>query len=205
MKWINNVEDKIVASVALLALSLLVLVSNYIDRDHTRNVRTSIKALYEDRFMAETYILKMTHNIYKIREEWNVTEPNRNDADVRIGNLISEIREVSNAYGRTTLTTNEELRFAEFLKIVDKLESAPVQNRELKTHHTDKALVLLSELSAIQSEESKLIMIKAQSAYFSGKASSQFAFAVAIVILFVLQALVFSSNTKNDQTAPDLI
>jgi hypothetical protein len=53
----------------------------------------------------------------------------------------------------------------------------------------------LNELSAIQLEESKRIMDKAENLYFFGKASSQFAFAIIIIIALVLQALVYTSKT----------
>jgi hypothetical protein len=68
MKWTYSIKNKLLASVVLLALCLLVLLSNYLDRMHTRNVTNYITTLYEDRLVAEVYILKMTSTIYQIRE-----------------------------------------------------------------------------------------------------------------------------------------
>ena len=59
------------ASMVLLALCLLVLLSNYLDRLHTTNVKNSISTMYEDRLIVEDYILKMTTNVYQIRELLN--------------------------------------------------------------------------------------------------------------------------------------
>ncbi|MBL7840889.1 MAG: hypothetical protein R2820_09820 [Cyclobacteriaceae bacterium] len=199
MKWIHNVRNKSVASAALLSLCLLVLFSNHIDRDHTNNVKNSITTLYEDRLVAETYILTMTSDIYKIKEVLNAVGPNFDHGDNKIGSLISEIREVSNAYLKTTLTANEELKFVELMKIVNEFETSQLKNIELKSENADKALALLSELSAIQLEESKVIMNQAQTLYSSGEISTQFAFAVMIIILLVLQALVFTSKSSTTE------
>lgn len=195
MKWIHNVRNKSAASVALLSLCLLVLFSNHIDRDHTNNVKKSITTLYEDRLVAETYILTMTSDIYKIKEVLNAAD----HGDNKIGSLISEIREVSNAYLKTTLTASEELKFVELMKIVNEFETSHLKNNELKSENADKALALLSELSAIQLEESKVIMNQAQTLYSSGEISTQFAFAVMIIILLVLQALVFTSKSSTTE------
>ena len=63
------------------------------------------------------------------------------------------------------------------------------------SNETEKALVSLSKLSTVQLEESKLIMKRVESEYANIQASSQFAFAIVIIILLVLQALVFSAKT----------
>jgi len=56
-------------------------------------------------------------------------------------------------------------------------------------------LALLNELSIIQLDESRQIMHHAEALYLSGKTSSEFVFAIIIIILIVLQALVFASKT----------
>ncbi len=68
MKWIYGIKNKLTASIVLLALCLLVLLSNYLDRLHTENVKNSISTMYQDRLIVEEYILKMTQNTYQIRE-----------------------------------------------------------------------------------------------------------------------------------------
>lgn len=68
MKWTYLIKNKITASAVLLTLCLLVLLSNYPDRLHTKNVANAISTLYEDRLLAEEYIFKMTTTIYQVRE-----------------------------------------------------------------------------------------------------------------------------------------
>lgn len=202
MKWTYSIGNKMVASGALLSLCLIVLFSNYIDRDHTNNVKNSITTLYEDRLIAETYILKMTSDIYQIKELLNSSEPNRDKQDSRMTTLLSDIHHTSNAYRITKLTANENAKFTELSKILSEFETSLSNGKALKVEKTNKALALLNELSTIQLEESKLIMNRAETLFFSGKASTQFAFAVIIVILLVLQAIVFTSKTlSSSQTS----
>lgn len=192
-----------VASAAFFALCLLVLFSNYIDQDHTNNVKHSISTLYEDRLIVEDYILKMTSDIYQIKEALNTPEEDREKSDNKISELLSHINVLSDAYLKTKFTANENVKFGELLKLINEFKSAPLHSKQLKLEIADKAIILLTELSTIQLEESKLIMQKAENLYISGKASSQFAFAVILIILLVLQALIFTSKTltNNKQTS----
>lgn len=194
MKWTYSIKNKLVASGALLLLCLLVLYSNYIDRNHTQNVKNSISTLYEDRLIAESYILKMTSGVYQIKEVLSSTS---NDTNKRnsINNLLINIKESSNAYLKTKFTDAEKRKTDELIDVLKEFESAELNDAQRKLESANKALGLLSELSAIQLEESKQIMDYAETLYVSGKTSSQFVFAIIVVILLVLQALVFTSKT----------
>jgi hypothetical protein len=195
MKWTYSLTNKSVASVALLLLCLLVLWSNRIDRDHTTHVRKSITTLYEDRLVAETHILKMTNDLYQIKEILSTIGSNRETGDNKIANLLSDIHQVSQAYQNTKLTVDEHAKFIELSKITNAFKISLLQGSTLQAENANKAIALLNELSVIQLEESKLIMSHAETLFFSGVISTQFAFAVVIVILLVLQALVFTSKT----------
>ncbi len=195
MKWMYNVRNKLVASGALFLLCLLILFSNYIDRDHTNNVKNSINTLYNDRLIAEDYILKMTIDVYQIKEALNTSTSKSNIGDERITNLLSDIHAVCNAYLKTKLTESEDIRFTELRQLLNEFEPSQVNSIQFKSENANKALVLLNELSAIQLEESKLIMDRAEMLYNSGNTSLQFTSAIILVILLVLQALVFTSKT----------
>jgi len=206
MKWTYTIKNKVLASLVLLALCILVLFSNYIDRDHTENVKKSISTLYEDRLIAEVYILKMTKSLYQIKEVINTDMSNINK-NKSIDILLFVIKETSSAYHKTKFTELEKIKAGELLKTLGEIEPSQLKNNQHKTESVDKALVLLYELSEIQLAESKQIMNYAERLYLSGKASSQFVFALIIVILIVLQAIVFTSKTlipKVKTNFPDL-
>lgn len=194
MKWTYIIKNKLAASAALFSLCLLVLASNFIDRNHTKNVKNTISTLYEDRLIAEEYILKMTGAVYKIKEVIYTDTSESFKADT-INNLLREIRDQSNAYQKTKFTEVEKVKANKLMIAIDELESAQLKNAPVKLEYANSALVLLNELSAIQLNESKQIMKQAETLYLSGKTSSRFVFAVIIIILLVLQALVFASKS----------
>ncbi|MBK7230863.1 MAG: MCP four helix bundle domain-containing protein [Saprospiraceae bacterium] len=194
MKWTYNIKNKLLASIVLLALCLLVLLSHYLDRIHTQNVKNSIVTLYEDRLIAEDYILKMTINIYQIREVLN-TNIIDDSKSATIGKLVDEFNTWNKAYMKTKLTASEKTIATELIGHVKIFEQKITNTSDELSKDTENALISLNKLSNVQLEESKLIMQNAESEYANIKASSQFAFAIIIIILFVLQAIVFSAKT----------
>lgn len=195
MKWTYSIQNKMTASGVLLTLCVLVLFSNYVDRDHTNNVKNSISTLYEDRLIVEDYILKMTIDIYEIKQALHVAGQGGEPSAGQVSALLSHIDGLSEAYLKTKFTKDEDVTFAELLSTLNKFEASASQSDEDKLALANQALVLLNELSSIQLEESKLIMKQVEDLYISGKVASQFAFGITIVILIVLQALVFTSKT----------
>lgn len=194
MEWTHVIKNKVLASAALLSLCLLVLASNYIDRKHTEDVKLTISTLYEDRLIAEVYILKMTSAFYEIKEAIQI-DVDAVDQEKRIKNHILTINETSDAYLKTKFTKLETLKAKELVKMLTSIESNALVNKAHTLNQIDKALDLLNELSAIQLAESKEIMSYAEKLYLAGKTSSQFVVALIVIILVVLQAIVFSSRT----------
>lgn len=194
MKWTYSVKNKMIASAALLSLCLLVLASYFIDRNHTENVKTAIGTLYEDRLVAEVYILKMTSLFYQVKETLQV-DSDETTKDIRVHALLLKIRNLSNSYQETKFTEAEKRKADELLIKQQELESATLSTVQSKLMATNEAISILEALSVIQLEESKQIMAHAETLYQKGKTSSQFVFAVIIIILIVLQALVFASKS----------
>jgi len=171
----------------------LVLLSNYLDRLHTENVKNSISTMYEDRLIVEELILKMTRNIYQIREILN-TE----DHEVKVNTfkkLTVDIKATYNIFIKTRLTKNEKITADELITQIQGLEQSLFSTNNLPSIYTDKILSSLNKLSQIQLSESKLIMKQVEAQYATIKASSQFALAIIIIILLVLQVMVFSGES----------
>jgi hypothetical protein len=194
MKWTYSIKNKLTASGILFTLCLLVLISNYIDRNHTKDVKNAISTLYEDRLIAEEYILKMTSGVYEVKEVINF-DTNSASKTTRINKLLSKINKTSNAYLKTKFTDAEKIKADELWVVLRNLETIPIDNTSQKLATANKALIILNKLSAIQLDESKKIMTRAEALYQSGKTSSEFVFGIIIILLFALQALVFASKT----------
>ncbi|HCS19633.1 MAG TPA: hypothetical protein DIW47_03565 [Bacteroidetes bacterium] len=194
MKWTYSVKNKLMASAALLSLCLLVLASHFIDRNHTENVKTAIGTLYEDRLVAEVYILKMTSLFYQVKETLRV-DSDETTKGLQVHALLLKIRNLSDSYQETKFTEAEKRKADELLITLDEFEASPFASNQTKLSASNEAIAILEALSVIQLEESKQIMAHAETLYQRGKTSSQFVFAVIIVILIVLQALVFASKS----------
>lgn len=206
MKWTYGIKHKMAASGVLFLLCLLVLFSHYLDRQHTENVKNSISTLYEDRLVAEGHILKMTGAFYQIREALSA-DINENEKSSTLHDLLSSIRKESKAYQQTKFTSAEERKASTLFSILKELDALAVMQKHDLIHAADNALIILEDLSYIQLEESKQIMANAELLYASGKTSSQFVFAIIVIILFALQALVFASKTlfpRNLTKTPNL-
>lgn len=194
MKWTYSIQNKVLASSVLFALCLLVLLSNYLDRKHTTQVKNAIATLYEDRLIAEGYILKMTRHMYEIREVLHAEQAMALKAQ-SIDQEVNAFHETYDIYMKTKLTTTEEASAISLIGHVNRLHQRIDNNPFEAVGDTEKALASLAKLSAVQLNESKLIMNSVESEYANIKASSQFAFAIIIIILVVLQAIVFSTKS----------
>jgi len=207
MNWTFSIQNKLTASAVLLLLCGLVLFSNVNDRAHSRNVKKSISTLYEDRLIAEGYILKLRDGIFRIRETLYSPDTLPTKRSGRMSPLWKDIREQSELYGKTKFTAAESTKFEELKALLSRMEAQSSHHIPSTLQMSNEALLLLSDLSMIQLEESKLIMKRSEKLFQSGKLSSELAFGIVVLILLVLQALVYSSTTlhiSNKSNAPHL-
>lgn len=191
MKWTFLIKHKLAASVSLFALCLLVLFSLYMDSRHTRNVRENIRTLYADRLLAELYIMKLNSDLFRIKEIMNADELYPDD---KIQPYLKQIQVNVTKYQATRLTSSEQqnlLALKNSLNIINGRQGDPSAVNAV----IEQAIGHTEALSSIQIEESKLIMGQSDKLYLISKSSAQFAFAVCIIILMVLQALVFASRS----------
>lgn len=197
MKWTYSIKNKMLASFVLLVLCLLVLLSNYNDRQHSKEVKQTINTLYQDRLMAESYLMKLSQCMYKLKEIHSTAQMNSASFKNQSEFLFKQLDTVIDLYSKTVFTKNESTKFALFNAILLPIRDSLQAPNAKKIIMIDKSIQLLNDLSAIQIEESKLILSKSEQLYKAGKLSSDFAFAIIVVILLVLQAIVFAANTFN--------
>jgi len=189
MKWIYSIKNKGTAAAALFFLCALVLFSNFNDRRHTTQVKESINMLYEDRLVAESYILTLSDCMHQVREALST------GADQKVATILATIDQTNLVYEKTKFTAAETKTYSEFKGLCKQISSENVQSNADKMQFAKEALVKLNALSTIQIEESKSIMAKSDQLYSTGQTSSNFAMAIIIIIALVLQALLFASKT----------
>ncbi|MBK8390247.1 MAG: MCP four helix bundle domain-containing protein [Saprospiraceae bacterium] len=200
MKWTYSIQNKLTAAAVLFVLCVVILYANYHDRMHTSKVIGLISTLYEDRIVAEVYIYKMSNDLYEIKEA--LLDPISESTNQKIQGRMSLINQSMAAYEKTKLTEKESMIFDQLrLEIPQNWEAKNDQNDAL-AKMADRSLLLLGELSEVQITESKSIVADSEKTYKMSKLSSEFAFAIVIIILIILQALVFASKTLHISNEP---
>lgn len=206
IKWTYNLKNKLTASFALVALCLLVLLSTYLDRNHTDKVKNAISTLYQDRIMVQGFILDMTSDLYQIREIILTSEVNEKVTFQKSQNLIEDINRLKELYLKTEFTQLETLKFDEFIAIMDDYQTKSVPSAIQQLQLTENGIKVLKELSAIQLNESQNIVEKAETLYQNGRILTNFSIGIIVIILILLQGLVIASKPAipKKRTNPNL-
>ncbi len=198
MKWTYSVKNKLIASLALLVLSMLVLISNYNDREHTREVKETINTMYKDRLMAESYIMNLTVYMYALKEVYALEQNTGLKNTLGQKEIFNKIANTSKLYDQTVFTKDESIKYGLYNDYMAKIQNDSNININQKIDILGGALAVLTELSSIQLDESKRIIKKTEQLYESGKLTSDFALAVIVILLIVLQVLVFAAKGAID-------
>jgi hypothetical protein len=198
MKWTYSVKNKLIVSLALLVLSMLVLISNYNDREHTREVKETINTMYKDRLMAESYIMNLTVYMYALKEVYALEQNTGLKNTLGQKEIFNKIANTSKLYDQTVFTKDESIKYGLYNDYMAKIQNDSNININQKIDILGGALAVLTELSSIQLDESKRIIKKTEQLYESGKLTSDFALAVIVILLIVLQVLVFAAKGAID-------
>ncbi len=198
MKWTYSVKNKLIVSLALLVLSMLVLISNYNDREHTREVKETINTMYKDRLMAESYIMNLTVYMYALKEVYALEQNTGLKNTLGQKEIFNKIANTSKLYDQTVFTKDESIKYGLYNDYMAKIQNDSNININQKIDILGDALAVLTELSSIQLDESKRIIKKTEQLYESGKLTSDFALAVIVILLIVLQVLVFAAKGAID-------
>jgi hypothetical protein len=114
MKWTYRVPQKLVTSLLLSGALIMVLVNNLKERSNSAQLKTAFASIYEDRLMAESYILGLTKGLHQIQESLKSASP---EEQKKINQHIANIEQINLLYLDTKLTPNEELHFTHFEKV----------------------------------------------------------------------------------------
>lgn len=197
MKWTYRIPNKLGTSILLMGALVLVLVNNLKERANSKQLKTAFESIYEDRLMAESYILRLSDELHQIQELLeNPTSPDMEQLKVR----IAEIEEINLLYLNTELTKTEEKHFEHFEKmtweLTKALNSGGIENANTKI---GEALLDLHFLSEIQVTEAQSLLTQTQRIFNSGSLSSQFEIGLVIVLGLMIQSILFASKTLQER------
>lgn len=196
MKWTYSIKNKMMAATLLFVIVALVLVNNLNERDTTSQINQAIKSIYDDRLIAESYIIKYmqdTHNMMDIIGEEKFSPELKQQLSIPI---LVRLAELNSAYEQTSLTENEAADFKKLLGAFSNIEF-DLRNYEfdLAKEHSAEAVNLLHSLSQIQIAEAERQMSKIDKLTSSTALYFQLEVAVLIIIGAMIQALIFAEKT----------
>lgn len=197
MKWTFRIPNKLGTSLLLMGALVLVLVNNLKERSNSKQLKTAFESIYEDRLMAESYILRLSDALHQIQELLeNPSSPDREQLKVR----IAEIEEINLLYLNTELTKTEEQHFDHFEKLTWELTKA-LNSGGIETANTKigEALRDLHLLSEIQVTEAQSLLAQTQRIFSSGSLSSQFEIGLVIVLGLMIQSILFASKSLQER------
>lgn len=176
---------------------VLVLANNLKERANSKQLKNAFESIYEDRLMAESYILRLSEELHQIQELLE------NRSSLKMEQLkarIVEIEEINLLYLNTELTTAEKQHFEHFEKLTWELTKA-LNTERLETANSkiEEAVLDLHLLSEIQVSEAQSLLAQTERIFSSGSVSSQFEIGLLILIGLVIQAILFASKTLQER------
>ncbi len=213
MKWIYAIQQK--AQVAfLLALVLFgVFVKNVLDRNNVSDLGDSFSSVYNDRLLVESYIYKLSDQLYQkqiLFDQCRQPLNDNNQLELNIKRHNATINSLIQEYGKTKLTDQESIYFEAFKMNINQMET--LESQYLQSH-TDFVTVNnsldqqfisaaghLNRLSSIQIAEGKSMADQSLRIVAGSSILTQFELAMIIIIGLIIQALIFASNSLTPKT-----
>lgn len=201
------IGNKIKWSVGLILVILLIVATNFIDRNNFQRIQDSVYSIYEDRLIAKDYIFDIQLQIHNkelllIDQNDSTYLANRSTTNKEIANLVK-------GFSNTTLIREEKRVFANLEEEVDalfkmetnyspatdKIQAAHAIKSQLKTiSHT------LGDLSDIQIAEGKRQMQVGKKAIESVELLTQLEIWIMVVLGIIVQFIILYNPKKTTDT-----
>lgn len=199
MKWTYHIPNKLATALMLMGVLLLVFFNNLKERSNSTKLETAFESIYEDRLMAESYILRYSANLHQIQD---ILENPSSQYQDNLKEKLAEIEEINQLYLDTELTKTEEAYFGHFEKLTQELGKALNEGKlETATFKIREAHKDLHALSGIQVTEAQVLLTQTRRIFSAGSVSSQFEIGVIIIIALMVQAILFASKTLQGSKA----
>lgn len=193
MKWAYHIPGKLKISLLLTVVICLIMFNNLTERWTSRELKSAFESMFEDRLMAESYILQLSDEIHSIHDE---AKKNQLLPFKSIEIHLLEIQRLNEDYLKTQLTEEEKTHFKSFETHTAKMGDA-FKNGEIAEDEIDGALSELKILSQIQVKEAQGLIKRSGQIFTSDAASAQLEIMLLIVVILIVQTILFASKTVN--------
>lgn len=198
MKWTYSIPEKFKASLLLTGVIVIILFNNLSERTHSRQLKSAFESIYEDRLMAESYLMELSEELHGIK---NKLDNHGKIAPQNMDEYIKNLDQICLRYLDTKLTEKEREHFVKFEILTWNIGQGlragnNVENQILA------AFEELKILSEIQVKEAKILMGQTGRIFSSVAISSQFEIAMLIIAALFVQAIMFASKTIKNSNIP---
>lgn len=196
MKWTYAIRHKLVAALVLTAVIGLVVLNNFNEKRNSDQIHTAISAIYQDRLMADHYIiqyLQHSHHLVEALEDESLSETTRK---TRVFAILSQVKTLNRAYLKTRLTPAETASFQklsnQYLALQDAIRRQDLVDAKA---HARTSIQTLAGLSDIQFQEARLQMTAIDKLKGASAVFFRFEVGILIVVCLIVQALIFASRS----------
>lgn len=196
MMGIFSNKTRITTALLLCAVLVLVLLTNYGERNTSEKIHTAISSIYEDRLVVEGYIFTYSRTLQEVENIVEDSALTPAEKQERINAHLTEIGRINSLYAATQLTEDEATGFNRFTALSEQVAAHnKAGNLAQAGTVAHEAGNLLQNLSAIQMEEAKAQMDNVLRISSFSSLISAFELVVLVAIAILVQVLVFSSKT----------
>ncbi|MEX2567550.1 MAG: MCP four helix bundle domain-containing protein [Cyclobacteriaceae bacterium] len=198
MRWTYSVKNKLTASLLLCGVIVVVLLNNINERYNNAELKTAFDAIYQDRLLAESYILDFSENLHDIQDALNNDQLSDSVKLSTAIQQLSELDRINQLYEATKLTDQERQYYAHFSSLTEQI-SHDLYEGDFKNEGEiiHAALMDLHSLSELQLSEAQKLKERTNKLFNMGNIASQFEIVLLIIIGLVIQTLLFSSRILN--------
>lgn len=196
-----SVSNRINITLALLAVFLLVLGTNRVDKLHFDTVQNALTTVYKDRVMAQDYLFKMSNIVYE--KKLNLSTYPETSAEVS-----TNFKDILALYYKTELTAKESKFINEVKNLYQDYEAQEQAYKKFKAKNAsavpsaaiiqtlDNLQLNLSELSQIQVTESRKMTGLAQKSLDSNNMLANMEIWFLLIVGIAAQFAIFYNVIK---------
>lgn len=216
MRWSYSLQQKTKITFWSALILILIFVKNWIDKSNVTTLDTTFSSVYEDRLMAESYIFRLSEQLYQ--KELLLSSEGTLHKSTLLSNHLSQHNNSINSlildYEKTQLTDEESFYFKQLklnLDALERLEKPFIQS--LENQHQEisgipaqmeeqfkVASFNLNKLSSIQIKEGKLLKDQSSRIVAGSTLLSQFELVVIVGLGILIQVLIFASRSTVPKT-----
>jgi len=202
MGWTYMIKNKMAVSLLLLVILGTIWMNNINQNNHSEELSKHITSIYDDRLVAENYILKLSGDMHQIIGIITETQIDDHAKRAKLRPFLADIKKLNNEYGNTLLTNEERKVYEQYILLCNKLYIHAANNEfEPCKKIATESIGTLNMLAAIQLAEAKSIIAKTDRLFSAAESSSQLEIAILIIIGLLIQALIFSSVQPSNYIA----